>query len=131
MLQDQELLLVYDEAVGPATQTTGNVGERSFKARVSVAWKEVFQAPLVGDKLRHLRPQLRVEPHYLDTSFGESKQFAAYGGGGRYEFSLSSAGSGGTITSSGLYVAGGSVGVDRILVSDQFEAEASALAEVQ
>jgi len=131
VLQDQDPVLLYDEAVGPATPVAGNVGERSGKARVTVTWKEAYQAPLTRETLRHIRPTLRIEPHYAEVLPLSSMQFSSYGGGGRNRYSMVSGGSGGIVTPDGLYTSGAVGGtVDRVRVTDRFCAETTALIEV-
>jgi hypothetical protein len=128
VLQDQDQVMLYDEATGPTVLTSGKVGERSFKAWVTVTWKEVFQAPI---KVVRVRPALRVEPHYESVPPFGQQQFAALGGGGGYHFSLLSSESGAYVSHDGAYMAGMTPGVDRILVRDQFNIEATAMVEVK
>jgi len=131
VLQDQDLVLIYDELVGESTPTSGTIGEKSFKARVTVTWKEVFQAPLSSDSLRRIRPTLRIEPRYVETEASLSTQFSSYGGGGRSRYEMLVNGSGGNITADGLYTAGATSGtVDKVKVTDRFGATSTATIEI-
>ena len=110
------------------TPLIGNIGEKSYKAHLSVAWKEVFQAPLV---IERIRPKLVAEPRFAEVSVDSTQQFSAYGGGGRNKYSFGQNASGGSITSDGLYTPGSVVGaVDKIVVTDRFGMTAEAVVEV-
>jgi hypothetical protein len=128
VLKDQDQILLFDESIRASTLVSGTVGEMSFKARIMLKWKEVFQAPLT---VHRIRPALRVEPRSSNVAPYGNLQFIAGGGGGGYGFSLV-APANGSITPDGYYTAGATVGsVDYITLKDRFNNQAKALVEVE
>lgn len=61
---------------------------------------------------------LQLQPFDVQAAPGTSWQFSTVGGSGSFRFAMLLAGSGGTVTEAGAYVAGGADGEDRVEVTD-------------